>query len=154
VNTRRHGVAVRAHAIDLERLRSVLRQLPDPIIRADENSLSPTDVPNRIIVRGTWGLPGSGYSRRSTSGGRFSAFAVDEPGFVGSGIGRPAAERDDLDFSLVRPVEVPNALQRGGRSHTSSTAGALRDVQNNVTSPDYGTFYNQLPLDRVRLRLL
>ena len=30
----------------------------NPIIRSNANSLSPTDVPNRLIVRGTVGLPG------------------------------------------------------------------------------------------------
>ena len=30
----------------------------NPIIRPNENALSPTDVPNRLIVRGSIGLPG------------------------------------------------------------------------------------------------
>ena len=46
----------------------------NPIIRANANSLSPTDVPNRMIVRGTWGVGADGSSRRFTSRGLDSRF--------------------------------------------------------------------------------
>ena len=120
----------------------------NPIVRASENSLSPTDVPNRLIVRGTFGLPGQWvvsplYEWRTG----FPWSAVNEfQDFVGerNRTGRlPTVST--LDFTLARPwhvrkyrftagIKVYNALDRGNE----------RDVQNNVTSPDYGTFYNPI----------
>ncbi len=120
----------------------------NPIIRADENSLSPTDVPHRIIVRGTWGLPGQWvfsplYEWRTG----FPYSAVDEyQDFVGE---RNRAGRlpnvSTLDFSLVRPWHFRKYRFSGGlKVYNIFNNKGYRDVQNNVTSPDYGTFYNQL----------
>jgi Carboxypeptidase regulatory-like domain/TonB dependent receptor-like, beta-barrel len=79
----------------------------NPIIRPDENSLNPTDVPNRLIVRGTIGLPGKWvlsplYEWRTG----FPWSAVNEfQDFVGE---RNRSGRlptvSSLDFTLVRPV--------------------------------------------------
>ena len=120
----------------------------NPIIRANANSLSPTDVPNRMIVRGTWGLPGKWvfsplYEWRTG----FPWSAVNEfQDFVGT---RNESGRlptvSTLDFTLARPwhfrkyrftagVKIYNALNKGNE----------RDVQNNLASPDYGTFYNPI----------
>src|SRR5262249_52266948 len=80
----------------------------NPIIRANENGLSPTDVPNRLIVRGSIGLPGKWvfspvYEWRSG----FPWSAVDEfQDFVGprNESGRlPSVS--SLDFTLARPVQ-------------------------------------------------
>ena len=50
---------VRSHSTrDLNDYDQFFGNFRDPIIRANENSLSPTDVPNRLIVRGNIGLPG------------------------------------------------------------------------------------------------
>ena len=63
---------VRSHSTrDLNDYDQFYGNFRNPIIRPNENSLSPTDVPNRIIVRGNIGLPAaSGCSCRSTSGAR------------------------------------------------------------------------------------
>ena len=81
-----------------------------PIIRPDEHSLSSTDVPNRVIVRGTIGLLGKWvlsplYEWRSG----FPWSAVDEfQDFVGP---RNQSGRlpnvSTFDFSLVRPLAFP-----------------------------------------------
>ena len=64
---------VRSHGTrDLNDYDQFFGNFRNPIIRPNENSLSPTDVPNRLIVRGTIGLPGSWSSRRSTNGARDS----------------------------------------------------------------------------------
>ena len=50
---------VRSHGTrDLNDYDQFFGNFRNPIIRANENSLSSTDVPNRLIVRGTIGLPG------------------------------------------------------------------------------------------------
>jgi hypothetical protein len=52
-----------------------------------------------------------------------------------------------LDFSLARPWHVKKYRFRAGlKVYNIFGSNAERDVQNNVTSPHYGTFYN--PLER------
>lgn len=120
----------------------------DPIIRANENSLSPTDVPHRWIVRGSLGLPGKWtfsplYEWRSG----FPWSAVNEfQDFVG-----PRNESGRLprvstfDFTLTRPFQFKKyRFTAGLRVFNAFATGDERDVQANVTAPDYGTFYNPI----------
>jgi hypothetical protein len=122
----------------------------NPIIRANENSLSPTDVPNRLIVRGTIGLPGQWvisplFEWRSG----FPWSAVDEfQDFVGS---RNQSGRlpsvSTLDFSLARPWRFRKyRFTAGLKVYNVFDTGNERDVQANITSPDFGKFYN--PIER------
>ena len=121
-----------------------------PIVRSDEHSLSSTDVPNRLIVRGTLGLPGRWvlsplYEWRTG----FPWSAVDEfQDFVGP---RNRSGRlptvTTFDFSLVRPWRFRKyQFSAGIKIYNVFDTGNERDVQNNVTSPDYGKFYN--PIER------
>jgi len=120
----------------------------NPIIRADENALSPTDVPNRMIVRGTIGLPGRWvfiplYEWRTG----FPWSAVDElQDFVGP---RNRSGRlptvSTLDFTLARPLHFWKFRFSGGiKVYNAFNAGNERDVQTNITSPDFGRFYNPI----------
>lgn len=120
----------------------------DPIIRANENALSPTDVPHRVIVRGSLGLPGKWifaplYEFRSG----FPWTAVNEyQDFVG-----PRNETGRLprvstfDFTLRRPFQFKKyRFTAGLRAFNVFGTGDQRDVQANVTAPDYGSFYNPI----------
>ena len=122
----------------------------NPIIRANEDSLSPTDVPNRLIVRSTLGLPGKWvlvplYEWRTG----FPWSAVDEfQDFVGT---RNQAGRlpsvSTLDFTLARPWRFRKYhFSAGIKIYNAFNTGNERDVQHNITSPDYGKFYN--PIER------
>jgi TonB-dependent receptor-like protein/carboxypeptidase family protein len=122
----------------------------NPIIRPNENALSPTDVPNRLIVRGTWGVGGGWvfaplYEWRTG----FPFSAVNEyQDFVGP---RNSAGRlptvSTLDFTLARQLHFRKYSFTGGlKVYNVFNTGNERDVQNNVTSPDYGKFYN--PIER------
>jgi hypothetical protein len=52
-----------------------------------------------------------------------------------------------LDFSLVRPWRFKKYRFRAGlRIYNVFGSSADRDVQNNLTSPNYGNFYN--PIER------
>ena len=121
-----------------------------PIIRPDEHSLSSTDVPNRVIVRGTIGLVGKWvlsplYEWRSG----FPWSAVDEfQDFVGP---RNQSGRlpnvSTFDFTLVRPWHFRKYhISAGIKIYNVFDTGDERDVQNNIASPDYGRFYN--PIER------
>lgn len=122
----------------------------NPIIRPNENSLISTDVPNRLIVRGNWGLPGKwDFAPVFEIRTGFPWSAVDEfQDFVSprNEAGRLPKVRT-LDFSLARPWHFRQYRFRAGiKIYNVFGDLAQRDVQSNLTSPHYGEFYN--PLER------
>lgn len=120
----------------------------NPIVRPNQNSLSPTDVPNRLIVRGSLDLPGRWvlsplYEWRTG----FPWAAVDEyQDFVGerNRTGRlPTVST--FDFTIARPVRFRKySFTAGLKIYNAFGNGNQRDVQSNVASPDYGRFYNPI----------
>jgi hypothetical protein len=121
----------------------------NPIVRADEDALSPTDVPHRVIVRGTvtvrekWTLSTLLEMRSG-----FPYSIVDEAQqFVGprNGGGR-FPPLHTVDASILRAITVLGYPVRVGvRGYHLLNTFAPRDVQNNVDSPAFGTFYNSIP---------
>ena len=122
----------------------------NPIVRSNENNLTPTDVRHRLLLRGTVGLPWKldvSPVLELRSGFPFSA--VDEfQDFIEprNRSGRlPAVHA--LDFTLVRPWHFRKYNFRAGlKVYNLLGAGAERDIQNNITSPFYGTAFN--PVER------
>jgi hypothetical protein len=121
-----------------------------PIVRANEHNLIPTDVRHRLLLRGTIGLPAQwdvAPVLELRSG--FPWSAVDEfHDFVGArnSAGRLPAVRS-LDVSVSRPWQVKKYRFRAGvRLYNIFGASAARDVQNNITAPDFGSFHN--PIER------
>ena len=123
-----------------------------PVIRTDEVGPQPFDVPDRFLVTGIANLPygfilaplleirdGFPYSlvdeeQRFVSarnrGGRFPLFA-------------------SLDFTLMKKVDIKfrNRVYRtqiGVKIYNLTNHWNPRDVQNNVDSPAFGTFYNSV----------
>jgi hypothetical protein len=120
----------------------------NPLVRPNQNSLSPTDVPHRVIVRGSIGLFGQWvfspiYEWRSG----FPWSAVDEyQDFVGT---RNQAGRlpsvSTLDFTIARPIRFKKyRFTAGIKVYNAFDSGSERDVQTNLTSPNYGQFYNPI----------
>jgi hypothetical protein len=142
---------VRSHGVeDLNSYDQFYGNFRNPIIRANEHNLIPTDVPHRLLVRGTVGLPGQWTLApvlEIRSG--FPWSAVDEfQDFVGS---RGRAGRlptvSTLDFSLSRPWKFWKYRFRAGlKVYNVFGDSAERDVQNNTSSPNFGRFYN--PIER------
>jgi hypothetical protein len=121
-----------------------------PLVRANEHNLSPTDVRHRVLLRGSIGLPQRWELApvvELRSG--FPWSAVDEfQDFVGPRhrAGRLPAVRT-LDFQLTRPWQFRKYRFRAGvRLYNAFGSSAGRDIQNNVTAPDFGTSYN--PIER------
>ncbi len=140
---------VRSHSTrDLNDYDQFYGAFRNPIIRPNENSLSPTDVPNRIIIRGVQGVGGKWvfYPLFEWRSG-FPFSAVNEyQDFVGE---RNRAGRlpkvATLDFSIVRPWKFRKySFVAGVKAYNIFASKGDRDVQNNITSPDYGTFYNPI----------
>jgi hypothetical protein len=135
---------------DLNNYDQFYGNMRNPIVRADEYSLIPTDVPNRLLVRGIIGLPGEwDFSPVLEIRSGFPWSAVDAfQDFVGvrNQAGRLPGVKT-LDFSLSRPWQFRKYRFRAGlRVYNLFGSPAERDVQTNVTSPNYGSFYN--PLER------
>ena len=140
---------VRSHSTrDLNDYDEFFGNFRNPIIRPNENSLSSTDVPNRLIVRGTIGLPGQWvfapiYEWRTG----FPWSAVNEfQDFVGprNQTGR-LPKVSTLDFTLARPLKFKKYRFTGGlKVYNALNTGNERDVLTNITSPDYGQFYNPI----------
>jgi hypothetical protein len=135
---------------DLNNYDQFFGNLRNPIVRPNEHNLIPTDVPHRLLVRGTIGLPGRwDFAPVIEIRSGFPWSAVNEyQDFVGerNRAGRLPRVRT-LDFSLSRPWRVGKYRFRGGiRAYNLLGASAERDVQSNVGSPNYGRFYN--PIER------
>jgi hypothetical protein len=137
-------------AADLNNYDQFYGNFRNPILRPNESSLIPTDVPHRLLVRGTIGLPGKwdiAPVLEIRSG--FPWSAVDEfQDFVGV---RNRAGRlprvSTLDFALSRPWRFKKYRFRAGiKAYNVFGASAERDVQSNIASPAFGQFFN--PLER------
>lgn len=122
----------------------------NPIIRANERGPSSADVPHRLLIRGTVGLPWQldlAPVLEVRSG--FPWSAVNEfQDFVGerNRSGRLPAVTT-LDLSIARPWQFRKYRFRAGiRAYNLLGKSAHRDIQTNVASPFYGTAYN--PIER------
>ena len=122
----------------------------NPIVRPNERGPSTADVPHRLLVRGTIGLPWQldlAPVLEVRSG--FPWSAVDEyQDFVGerNRTGRLPSVTT-LDMSIARPWKFKKYRFRAGiRVYNLLGKSAYRDIQSNVTSPFYGTAYN--PIER------
>jgi len=120
----------------------------NPILRANEHNLIPTDVRHRVLLRGTIGI-GSKWDLAPVVELRsgFPYSAVNEYlDFVGprNRAGRLPSVRE-VDFSLSRPWHFRKYKFRAGiKVYNVLGVDANRDIQNNLTSPNYGTSYNPL----------
>jgi Carboxypeptidase regulatory-like domain/TonB dependent receptor-like, beta-barrel len=135
---------------DLNNYDQFFGNLRTPIIRSNENNLIPTDVRHRLLVRGTFGIMGKwdvAPVLEIRSG--FPWSAVNEfQDFVGerNRAGRLPVVRT-LDFTITRPFRFKGQRVRAGlKFHNILGASADRDVQNNLASPDFGSFFN--PIER------
>ncbi|MGE0812962.1 MAG: TonB-dependent receptor [Vicinamibacterales bacterium] len=141
---------VRSHGTrDLNDYDAHFGNFKNPILRPNEHSLNPTDVPHRIIVRGSQAVGGRWvflpvFEWRSG----FPWSAVDEyQDYVGprNRTGRLPSVAT-LDFSLVRPWRFRKyRFTAGLKVYNALGSGAERDVQANVASPAYGRFFNPIP---------
>jgi TonB dependent receptor/Carboxypeptidase regulatory-like domain len=135
---------------DLNNYDQFYGNLRNPIVRPNEYNLIPTDVPHRLLLRGTIGFPGQwDFAPVLELRSGFPWSAVDEfQDFVGprNRAGRLPAVKA-FDFSLSRPWQIKKwKIRAGVRVYNAFGASAQRDVQNNIGSPAFGQFFN--PIER------
>jgi hypothetical protein len=135
---------------DLNHYDQFYGNLRNPIVRANQHNLIATDVPHRLLIRGTIGLPGEwDFAPVIELRTGFPWSAVDEyQDFVG---GRNRAGRlprmRTFDFSLSRRWRLfGRSFRAGVRIYNLLGTSSGRDVQQNIASPDYGRFFN--PIER------
>jgi hypothetical protein len=124
--------------------------LRSPIVRPNESGPISSDVPHRLLVRGTIGLPGRWlFAPVLEIRSGFPWSAVNEyQEFVGprNRAGRLPPVRT-LDASLTRSWRLwKYRFNAGIRVYNILGDAAERDVQTNLASPLYGQFFN--PLER------
>jgi hypothetical protein len=122
----------------------------NPIVRPNEHNLIPTDVPHRLLLRGSIGLPHQwDFAPVVEIRSGFPWSAVNQyQDFIGprNRTGRLPIVRT-VDFSVSRQWQLWKYRVRGGiRVYNLLGASAERDVQNNSASPRFGQFFN--PIER------
>jgi Carboxypeptidase regulatory-like domain/TonB dependent receptor len=122
----------------------------NPIIRANEHNLTPHDVRHRVLVRGNIGLPWQlDFAPVLEVRSGFPWSAVDDYlDFVGprNRTGRLPTV-GNLDFQLTRPLRFRKYRFKAGiKLYNVFGASAARDVQNHLSSPFFGQFFN--PIER------
>jgi hypothetical protein len=122
--------------------------LRTPVIEANEYSLAPVDVPNRFLVRSVWPLTRA-WSVTTLLEVRdgFPYSLIDEnQAFVGPrNTGGRFPPFGSLDASILRTATWRGRGVRFGVRVNHVLNGFMpRDVQNNVDSAAFGTFYNGL----------
>ena len=139
-----------------QRLRPVLRQLQEPDHPVERELAQPDrraqPADRARLDRPAWA---SGSSRRSTSGARdfpgrrWTSSRTSSARATGSG---RLPTVSTLDFTLARPWRFRKyRFTAGIKIYNAFNTGNERDVQTNITSPDYGRFYNpDSALDWVR----
>ena len=140
---------VRSHAVThLNVFDAYFGSVRNPIVRPDQYALSPTDVPNRLLIRGT--ITGRGWTISSVvemrNGFPYSVVDQDQ-NFVGiRNAGGRFPNLYTLDLSIIRSATLLGRRVRFGfrGSHLLNEFNP-RDVQNNIDSPAFKTFHNTLP---------
>jgi hypothetical protein len=119
----------------------------EPLIRADAYVRSSIDVPNRVLVRGTFPM----FRKWQVvplleirDGFPFST-VDEEQQFVGVRNEDRFPAMVSLDLAVNRQIKFKKyRLRIGVRAYHLLGTEAPRDVDNNLNSPDYRTFYNGL----------
>jgi hypothetical protein len=129
----------------LDRYFGNLRQ---PLIRPNRFARTDIDVPHRVLLRGTWPLPGRLQLApiiEVRSGFPYSLVDASQQ-FVGpQNEGGRFPVLATLDLAVNREVTIRGRRVRVGiRSHQLLNRFTPREVQNNVDSGAVGTFYNTI----------
>lgn len=140
---------VRSHAVEnLNAFDTYFGTFRVPIVRPDQYALSPTDVPDRVLIRGIVTVRKWTFSSlvELRSGFPYSLVDQDQQ-FVGirNGGGR-FPNLYTVDVSIVRSAKLfGHEIRYGARGYHLLNNFSPRDVQSNIDSPTFGTFLNPMP---------
>lgn len=124
---------------------------PDPIIRPNQSGALPFDAPNRLLLWGSLRMPlkiefwpvldvhsGFPYSQ-----------VDDNLNFVGQRDSQRFPAFASLDVQVIRPFHVKvfhqeHTLRAGIKVFNATSHFNPRDVQDNISSPNYGALFNSV----------
>jgi hypothetical protein len=122
--------------------------LRDPIVEPNTSGVSPTDVPHRLVVHGTWRLwrnwrVSPVFEVRTG----FPYSSIDETQrFIGARNSQRFPRFVSLDLSLLRRVSLSGrSIWLGMRAQNVLGRFLPRAVQNNLDAADYGQWLNGIP---------
>jgi hypothetical protein len=122
----------------------------DPLIRPNEYGPTNVDTPNRLLIRGSYLLPWDVTFEPLLDlhdGFPYSVVAEDQS-FVGPRNRNRYPVFASFDFSASKPVKIwKYRAIVGVRLFDAFDRFNPRDVQNNIVSPAFGSFYNTVPRD-------
>lgn len=131
---------------DLNDFNSYFGNFQQPLIRENDSGFLPFDATHRFLTWGVVKIPGKVFVSpvlELRSGFRYSAVNEDQQ-FVGerNSLRYPAFAQ--LDLRVTRTFQVFNKYQvmLGMKVFNILNGFNPRDVQNNIASPSFGTFYN------------
>jgi hypothetical protein len=131
---------------DLNSFDTFFGNFRDPIIRPDQYALTNVDVPNRLIAlavfyAGKWRVAPLIEAR---NGFPYSIVNQDQD-FVGQRNSARFPFFYSLDLGISRPIVIRHRNARIGlKANHLLNNWAPRDVQANIASPSFGTFYNSI----------
>ncbi len=122
--------------------------LRDPIVEPNAYGVSPTDVPHRLVVHGTWRLSRNWrVSPVFEARTGFPYSAIDETRrFVGERNSLRFPRFVSLDVSLLRRLTISGrSIWLGVRAQNVLDGFLPRAVQNNIHAVEYGQLLNGIP---------
>jgi len=135
---------------DLNDFNTYFGNLRSPVIRANEYGRQPFDAPNRLLFWGSFGLPRDVVATPVLDWRNGFPFSLldEEQNYVGPrGGGGRFPTFLTLDLLLTKGLKIPfRGKKYKGRAGLTifniTNHWNPRDVQNNLASPQFGTFYN------------
>jgi hypothetical protein len=136
---------------DLNTFEQYLGDFPNPIIRPNEYGRLNYDAPNRFLTWGAFGLPWKFelWPVLDVHTGFPYSLVDNDLNFVGSRDSQRFPAFASLDVQIVRPIQIPlfgrkHNARIGLKVFNATSHFNPRDVQNNLSSPEFGQFYNSV----------
>ncbi len=136
---------------DLNTFEQFFGNFPNPVIRPNQFGPLPFDAPSRLLVWGSLGLPWrlEFWPVLDIHTGFPFSQVDDELNFVGRRDSKRFPAFASFDFQVVRPFQITvfgrkHTLRAGLKVFNATDHFNPRDVQNNIFSPNSGTFFNSV----------
>ena len=138
---------------NLNNFSSLFGYLQEPIIQPDYYSLLPSDNPDRVLMWGIFRLPyGVTFSPLFEFHTGFPYTTVDEnQNYAGKINGYRFRDFIQMDIRLTKNIKIKKyTIQVGFKIYNLLNRFNPRDVNNNISSPYFGQFYNHVMTRQIR----
>jgi len=136
---------------DLNTFEQFFGNFPNPVIRANQFGPLPYDAPNRLLFWGSFLLPFKieFWPVLDVHSGLPFSKVNDDLDFVGQRDSHRFPTFASLDVQIVRPFQFAvfhkrRTVRAGIKIFNATNHFNPRDVQNNISSPEYGALFNSV----------